>query len=151
MLLSLEDTSKASSKTTFSNYRLSATAIFASGIASASALFASGILMFNSLDVSKDFLANYPVYSQIVKENGYKIMNMIAGALTAKLCETIPSFTELYNVGDGRKYVARPSLENIILQVWMIKVVSARLLLVLKEQENHPLWRACLVERKGHC
>ena len=115
-LLSSEDTSKASSKTTFSNFRLSATAIFASGIASGSALFASGILVFNSLNVSKDFLTNYPVYSQIVKENGPKIMKMIAGDLTVKLCETIPSFTELSNVGDGRKYVARPSLENFILQ-----------------------------------
>jgi hypothetical protein len=28
-----------------------------------SALFASGILAFNSLNVSKDFLTNYPVYS----------------------------------------------------------------------------------------
>jgi hypothetical protein len=85
-------------------------------IASASALFASGILVFNSLNFSKDFLTNYPVNSQIVKENGPKIMKMIAGDLTVKLCETIPSFTELYNVGDGRKYVASPSLANFILQ-----------------------------------
>ena len=106
----------ASSKTTFSNFRLSATAIFASGIASASALFASGILVFNSLNVSKDFLTNYPVYSQIVKENEPNIMKMIAGDLTVILCETIPSFTELYNVGDGCDNVARPSLENFILQ-----------------------------------
>jgi hypothetical protein len=42
-------------------------------------------------------------------------MKMIAGDLTVKLCETIPSFTELSNVGDGRKYVTRPSLENFIL------------------------------------
>ena len=115
-LLSSEDTSKASSKTTFYNFRLSTTAIFASGIASASALFASGILVFNSLNISKDFLTNYPVYSQIFKENGPKIMKTIAGDLTAKLCETIPSFTELSNVGDGCNYVARPSLEKIILQ-----------------------------------
>jgi hypothetical protein len=113
-LLSSEDTSKASSKTTFSNFRLSATAILASGIASGSALFASGILVFNSLNISKDFLTNYP--SQVVNENGPKIMKMIAGDLTVKLCETIPSFTELSNVGDGRKYVTRPSLENFISQ-----------------------------------
>jgi hypothetical protein len=36
-------------------------------------------------------------------------MKMIAGDLTVKLCETIPSFTELSNVGDGHKYVTRPS------------------------------------------
>jgi hypothetical protein len=90
--------------------------MFASGIASASALFASGILVFNSLNVSKDFLTIYPVYSQIVKENGPKIVKMIEGDLTVKLCETIPSFTELSYVGDGRKCVARPSLENFILQ-----------------------------------
>jgi hypothetical protein len=33
-----------------------------------------------------------------------------------KLCETKSSFTELCNVGDGRKYVARPSLDKFILQ-----------------------------------
>jgi hypothetical protein len=68
--------------------------------------------VFNSLNVSKDFLTNYPVYSQIVKENEPNIMKMIAGDLTVKLCETIPSFTELYNCDN----VARPSLENFILQ-----------------------------------
>jgi hypothetical protein len=43
-------------------------------------------------------------------------MKMIAGDLTVKLCETIASFTEMSNVGDGCDYVARPSLENFILQ-----------------------------------
>jgi predicted GTPase len=36
--------------------------------------------------------------------------------LTEKHCETISSFTELSNVGDGCDYVARPSLKNFILQ-----------------------------------
>jgi predicted GTPase len=43
-------------------------------------------------------------------------MKMIAGDLTVKLCEMIPSCAELSNVGNGRKYVARPSLEDLNLQ-----------------------------------
>ena len=113
-LLCSED--KASPKTTFSTFRLSANAVFASGIASATAIFASGIVVFNSLNVFKDFYSNYPVYKAIIEDAKPVIMDMISGDLTIKLCETSASITESSNVGDGSDYVTRPSLENCILQ-----------------------------------
>ena len=114
-LLCSEDTSKVSSKT-FSSFRWSAAAIFASGIASATAIFTLGIMVFNSLNVFKDFYSNYPVYKAIIEDTRPVIMKMIEGDLTTKLCEKSASITEFYNVGDGCDYVTRLVLENCILQ-----------------------------------
>ena len=108
-LLCSEDTSKASPKTTFSTFGLSANAMFASGIA-------SGLVLFNSINVFKDFYVNYPVYKAIIEDTGPLIMKMIEGDLTIKLCETSTSITEFNNVRDGSDYVTRPSLEKGILQ-----------------------------------
>ena len=115
-LLCSGDTSKASPKTTFSTFRLSANAMFASGVAFAIGIFASGTVVFNSLNVFKDFYSNYPVYKAIIEDTGPLIMKAIAGDLTRKLCETSISIMEFNNVGDDSDYVTRPSLENCILQ-----------------------------------
>ena len=108
-LLCSEATSKASPKTKFSTFSLSANSMFAYGLASA-------IVVFTSVNVFKDSYPNYPVYKAIFKDTRPLIMEEIAGDLTRKLCETSTSITQSHNVGDDSDYVTRPSLENRILK-----------------------------------
>jgi hypothetical protein len=71
-------------------------------------------------------LTSYAPLKEISKDTGLDvaisdfsgplIMDMIAGDLTLKLCETSASITEFDNVGDGSNYVTRPSMEKRILQ-----------------------------------
>ena len=91
--------------------------MFASGIEPAAAIFASGIVVFNSLNVFKDFYANYPVYTAIIKDTGPLIMKTIAGDLTRKLGEKSASITEFNSIGDGSKYATHSSIENYILHM----------------------------------
>ena len=106
-LFCTEDTSKASPKTTFSTFRLSANAMFASAAA-----FAIGV-----------FITNYAVYKSMFEDAKLLnevatplIMKIIEVDLTRKLCETSTSITEFRNVGDDSDYVTRPLLEKSILK-----------------------------------
>ena len=59
---------------------------------------------------------NTPIVKDVIDVGGPIIMKMIKRDLITKLCEKSAFITESNNVGDGRKYVTRPSLESSILK-----------------------------------
>ena len=100
------DTSKVSSETTFSSFRVKAAAKFASAVA------ILGGITFTIENCPNTIM----LFKDVMGFGGPVIMKMIEKDLITKLCEKSAQITELNNVGNGCDYVTRRSLEDRILQ-----------------------------------